>query len=177
MMGSLGHRQRFRVLMVLFGITPFIMYWLAIADTVSAAQECSQLQEQYDGIADLDDQLADLRRQVATSNIALGMVPGKGRSFQTQLLTTVSDYCKNSKLELVGIEKTVTYRDGDLDVETIPITVEGGFRETLRLIQYLETEAQTGRLISVNHRLERIMQSRTNVLRTTIHVQNITKAS
>ena len=177
MLKGVGHKRRFQLLLLMVGLAPFLIYWLSISDTMEAASACSNLQEQYEQVGDLDMQLGVLRQKLASSNASLGMVESDDRSFQTRLLNAVSGYCEKNSLDVVGFSNAESFREGDLFVETIPVTVEGSFQDTLKLIHFLETESKTGRLISVSHQLKRQSNSTRKVLQTTIHVQNITKAS
>ena len=177
MLENVGHKRRFQLLLSAVVLAPFLIYWLSVSDTLNAASACSELQQQYEQVGDLDRQLTELRQEVASSNASLGMVGDEDGSFQTRLLNAVSGYCEKNALDVVGFSNAQSFQEGDLYVETIPVTVEGGFLDTLKLIHYMETESKTGRLVSVSHRLERQLKTRRKVLQTTIHIQNITKAS
>lgn len=177
MLKGVSNKRKFHLLMLTAGIAPLLVYWLAISDTVTLIQECSELKERYQQVGDIDMEVSGLQSQLAVVNDRLGSTNSDDGSFQTQLLATTTEFCKSANLEVVGMTRPRSYIENDLVVETIPVKVEGGFIDAVKLIQYLETEAGVGRIISVEYALERLSSSRKNVLYTTINVQRINKNS
>ncbi|MBI1286287.1 MAG: hypothetical protein GC178_01800 [Flavobacteriales bacterium] len=175
MFSSLGHKRKFQLLVGLLVLSPFIIYSIAISDTVEAAMACSELGGQYEQIDQVDERLMSLRSQVQKAVLELGMVEGDASAFQSGLLSAVSRYAKEVGLELVDFSGSEIFVEDGMRMETIPVTVEGGFGATICLIHYLETEAKVGRLISTEFKLVKAGRTKKEALRTTIHVQNISK--
>lgn len=177
MFKGLTHKRKFQLLLAGLVIAPFLVYWIAISDTVAAATKCRELNEQYAQTSDMDRSLAEMRAKVNETSLALGMVDGDVDVFQSELLSSVSVFCKDKGLELIDFAESEVYVESGMHIETIPLTVEGGFEPTVRLIHYLETEAKVGRLVSTELKLVKVRKSQKEVLQTTIHVQNVTKES
>lgn len=172
---GISNRKKFQLLLAALGVLPFLIYWLSISDTVVLIKDCSRLEKSYEQVGDIDRDISILKGQLTLINQELGSVGKAEGSFQTELLSVTTDYCHLNGLEVVGMTRPVSYLENDLLVETIPIKVEGGFLEALGLIHHLETDASVGRMISVEHRLEKKTSSRKKVLHTTVHLQRISK--
>ncbi len=172
----LDNRMRFRLLAFALAVSPLLLYWIAVSDTVEAAQSCERLQEQYEQVGEIESKLMEVRRQLTLSGASLGMVKGS-EEFQTGLLAAVSGYCSEKGIELVDFPASEFYTEGGMTVETIAFTVEGAFIPTVRLIHHLETEAKVGKLSSTAYRRTITKKDKRTVLRTTIHIQHVKQAS
>ncbi len=175
MFKQLGHRKRFQILGIGLILAPFVLYWVALSDTIGAYRSCINLKAQQSQIRNIDERLDEARNELAEISFSIGMVDGDPAAFQTEVMSAVSGFCSGKDIDLVDFPAVQTYTESGMTLETISFTIEGGFISTVKLINHLETEAKVGRLISTEFHKTRTKRSKRKVLRTTIHVQNVRK--
>jgi hypothetical protein len=88
-------------------------------------------------------------------------------------LEIVSEFCFRNRLILKELPRKEVMEEEDFTIETSILSVEGNYRDLLRLVYELEQKHKIGRLSSVSFRLMKDNQLKKNILVLTVYIQNI----
>jgi hypothetical protein len=88
-------------------------------------------------------------------------------------LEIVSEFCFRNRLILKELPKKEVMEEEDFTIETSILSVEGNYKDLLRLVYELEQKHKIGRLSSVSFRLFKDNHLKKHILVLTIYIQNI----
>lgn len=132
-----------------------------------------QLKEKQTLIANLDTEM----RKWNQLNLQMDRQFGNSavQSFHENLLNAVGNFCERKKLTLTEFSEPFTGVDGGYSVETIILTIEGGFIPLLQLINMLETEFRGGKIASVGFYKKKNFKTGRDELFVKLYMQKINK--
>ncbi len=87
-------------------------------------------------------------------------------------LSAIGEYCINNKIELRELSENISLGGGESGSRTICATAKGTFFQLLELGCFIENEATTGRLSSVEFQLTKNRSLKTTELIAIFYIQN-----
>lgn len=142
---------------------PWLVYNLAIADTVKLDRELKRVRRE---IAQLQGHRSDVPAMVA--EIASGLDNG-------ELIPHIMDCDAGCRCAVVKYTPYVTESRDGFAVHTAELVLSGGYADLVRLVERAETETSGSRLVSAAFRSIRQRQRKQTQLQVTLILQQITK--
>lgn len=167
---SLSTKIRFRLLVIGFMLTGWVLYQVAIAKTVELVSECNALQNETDSAAtipfrytELQAELQHLNEFVSDSNFNIS---------HEELLNVVSVYCNENNLRILAFTEPLVYTRNEWEIETHPVIVEGTYTGIVRFLDFLYRN-HYGSLVSADFQAKTDNRSKVRSLQVTVYIQNI----
>lgn len=148
-MSRRSNREKFLMLMGGCVILSVVSYYLAFSRTLTARAQYVALEEKMQGVQSLSSELDRWQNLNARLDEKLGgeqVLAG----FHESLLNSVGRFCDKKNLTLTEFSEPFEGEDGGYTVETIVLTIEGGYKPLLELVYHLETQFRGGRVASVS---------------------------
>lgn len=89
------------------------------------------------------------------------------------LLETISTYCRQHHVVLSELPASVEYKEGNFEIGTYKIKLEGRFIPMLKMIYLLEKQSKIGRVSSVDFNMTYDYKRKKEILYMTVYIQNI----
>lgn len=173
MLKGLTYRKKNRLLAIGAVVLLLLTYLLSVSRTVDAYREVSGLEKRSEEAKNAPSKVSELERELKGIEKLFGT--NQEGHVQQELLETVTGYCKTANTVLREFPRTVYHEEKDLVVETNVFTVEGSFRQLLKITYLLEEEKKLGRISSVRYFTKKDPKTKVPALNATIYLQNINK--
>lgn len=173
---KLTWKQKNRVLLAGVAVLLWVVYALAIANTVAVKTNCDVQQAQLDSLEGAPEKLVQLQTQLARFSMLTGGRNDSVHDMHEQLLDFVTVYCNEHDLDLREFIQPVRYAQQEWTVETHPFTVDGDYIAIVQFIRALELSS-IGRVVSVDFHSKTDNKTKVQLLHATIYVQNISNAA
>lgn len=152
----------------------FVSYWLAISKTVTAITTAKELEKKSFQIEQSPMNLKLLEKKLmALNQVIENKHESNGSSVHASLLNIISNFCDEHHILLREYPGTIENIQNDLIVETNLFEVQGPFNQLLELDYMLEQKQKVAKVVSASFMVKRDVQTRNNILTTTIYFQNI----
>jgi len=170
---KLTYQQKNKILGIGYLVFLVVVYQLAI----------SKSWELYDQNAVLETKLANDKASYANREELeqkQAMLDHRISSFfidslnnEKILLETISTYCRQHHVLLNELPAIVEYREGNFEIGTYKIVLEGNYIPLVKMIYLLEQKSKIGRVSSVKFDLKYDYKRKKEVLSMTLYIQNI----
>lgn len=154
-----------------FVIFLLIAYNMAIQLTIEVRDKYNSIEKDMAQISKVPYQRLILKKEIIQIDSIIGNTH-KSVNSQEIILNELVTYCKANKLIIREFPKTHSIVDGDFEIETNTITVEGTFKELLKLLYSFEHKRFTGKLSSARFQLNEDLVSHRKYLTLTFYIQN-----
>jgi hypothetical protein len=165
-----------RLLYALIGgvVFSFIVYNLALADTISLAQKNSDFKEQIAKNQDAPEQIKIAKQKIKRIEQLVGTNKDYGAiDIHQVLLESVTGYVQQNNLILKDFHQPYITTENGYVTKTAQLTVEGDFISLLKLIYFLEKDYSVGKVVAVDFKTHKELRTRKRKLNTTIYLQNV----
>lgn len=169
-----SHKQKFYLLIAGLIAILILAYNLAISKTWDEYHEYRQLKEKLTDLSSLNMNLKSWRDRNQELDSKLGgemIIAG----FHESLLNTVGKFCEENDITLSEFSEPFEGIDGGYAVETIILTMQGGYKPLLKLVHHLETNFKGGRIASVQFIKEKNYRKNREELFLKMYVQKVKK--
>lgn len=176
MFKNLNSRNKLKLLTAGLGLALFLVYFLAVSDTITLARDCSAKEEKLAQSKQLDLEIARLKAQVLSLDARIGGQADTSRKVMDMLLEHISAFCNSQGCVLKEIPTSARAVSNGYEVETYFITVAGTFRQLLDLVYLLEQKKRTGgHITSLLFYSAKNNRTKKTDLYLTLHVQRYKK--
>ncbi len=167
-----SNKQKFIVLVAASVVLALASYFLSISKTLEARSEHVSLTQKMAGADRIAPEIAKwmaLNEQLDDRLGGQQVLSG----FHEILLGSVGKYCNQKDLTLTDFSEPFEGEDGGYLVETIVLTIEGGFKPLLGLVHHLETQFRGGKVASVSFIKKKNYRKNREELFLEVYVQKI----
>lgn len=168
-------RQKSLLLFPILVLGLWLIYVLAVADTVELIQYNIRVKKQVQNLSNAPQKIDMLQEQLQILERDLGGIDEDYIQHQDLLLEKVSHFCYKHYLALREFPHYQKEIDNSFEIYTTRIEVTGSFHNILKLTYYLEQEIQAGRVSSLLIEKRKDRKTRRIVLTGIIYLQNIRK--
>lgn len=164
-----------RLTFLLWGSLLFalMVYVFAVRNTLALVSDNAMLEGQLSALENAPVQIRELKAELDRMDRQLQKYEaGNGRE---DVLEKVAGYCNREGVVLSSFPAPAMETEGNLEMNTRRIVVEGSFAKLLGLAYILEQSQQGGRVSSLQFQTVDDARSRRTYLLATIYLQNIRK--
>jgi hypothetical protein len=169
----LTYQRKLYLLLGGFVLFFLIAYRLSIKPTLDLKDNCQTAEEQLILAEGSSQKIQYLKKRLLELDQTIGTNISEGIDFQDLLLEEVSAYCKKHQLVFRDMQQTYKYQKGNYQIETNIFAVEGSFKPLLKLIYNLETNYNTGQIISIHFESKKDLKTKKRRLFVHVYYQNI----
>lgn len=167
-------KQKNWLLSVGFLLLFWICYKLPITQTLTAKKEFNTLKSEKQLFSDIPDKIQDLTKETIYLDSTLAKYQFSAeKSFQSNLLQTITSFSKQSDLTVVAFEEPHTITKNKATINTFEFSLRGTYNNSLRLIHELEQTKKLGKILSVNFEKKKNYRTNKHYLETRILLQRL----
>ena len=170
---KLTYQQKNKVLVIGYAVFLFIVYQLAISKSWDLYSQNSLLEEKLTTAKESYKSKEELEKKEAMLEGHIASFFVDSLSHQEYLLETISTYSRQHNILIKEIPARTEYLEGDFEVGTHRIVLEGDFISLLKMVYLLEQKSKMGRVSSVLFSLKFDTKRKKEVLSLTLYIQNI----
>lgn len=168
---SISSKQRFYGLLIGFTLLWFLAYQFSIKNTVEQLGLYLQNQQKLELAAKAPEQIQQFQEQLNQLNA--------NQQYQlydrSNLFEEVNTFCRENKLSLSNFSPEEMRQQGEYQIFTNQITVQGKYVDMIKLAYALEFEKGLGHLASASFSRQRDLRSRKTYLEGNLYLQNLVK--
>ncbi len=144
-------KQKNRLLFGGFLLLLWVCYKLPIKQTMIAKKEYKKLQKEHQLFSNIPQKIQELTKEtIYLDSILANYQFSAEKSFQSNLLQTITSFSKQNNLTVVTFEEPHTITKNKATINTFEFSVKGSYSNSLRLIHELEQTKKLGKILSVN---------------------------
>ncbi|WP_156772409.1 hypothetical protein [Urechidicola croceus] len=141
---------------------------------MNAKKEYAELVAQQNLFANIPTKVASLSKE----NIYLDSILNKyqfsaDKSFQSNLLESITEFSENNNIDVVSFEEPHTYLKNGTSVSSFMFAVKGNFNDMLKLVYEIEQIKKLGNILSVNFEKKKNYRTNKEFLQCKILLQRI----
>ena len=162
----------------LWGITlvlSVIIYTTLISSIFDKIDQRDEMIGQLNAIQNASTHIKQLEQEIKKADKLLGSSSAEFSSFQQELLSIVSRYCKKNKLVLRDFPEPRIEKKETFSIETNVFEVSGKFKNLVQLVYLFEQRQKIGKVASVAFHKKKDIINRSEYLSALIYIQNIRK--
>lgn len=167
------YRQKNKTIVIGALLFLVVVYQLALSKTWDLYVQNNALEEKlatvHESLKNKDE--VENKQAVLEQRIASFFVDSL--SHQDLLIETVSRYCHMHRILLRELPAMNTYTEGDFQVGTYKVVLEGDYKTLLQLVYLLEQKNKIGRVSSASFILKFDNKRKKDILSLVIYLQNI----
>lgn len=170
---SLTYSQKNKYLLYASIIFLLVVYRLALSITLDLYLENSYLEDKvssYHATLSKQEELVH-RRAVLEDRIKAYFVDSLAH--QDILIETVSEFAHQNHVLINEFPAMTSFIEGDFEVGTYKMVLEGSYKNLLKLVYLLEQENKIGKVSSSKFQFKFDTKRKRNILTLTLYVQNI----
>lgn len=168
---TLSYQQKLKILPFAFLAITLLVYWIAVSGTVELNKTCKGLQRQMISVDVAPRQIDSLASRLKELNRLTGNnLAGEGTD---PLLNFISTQTGSSN-KLINYLPLHFFRNQPYLIETRVAVFEGSFRNLLEFLFALEKGYPSGKVVSVEFKIETNLKTEKNRLLMTLYIQSIT---
>ncbi len=162
------------VLLIGFIILLWICYKIPVHQTIMAKKEYAKLVQQQHLFSDIPQKVNTLNTEkVYLDSILNTYQLSTDKSFQSNLLHTITSFADTHHLSVVTFEEPHIYLKNEVTLNTFSFSVKGNYNDTLSLIHELEQTKKLGKMLSINFEKKKNYRTNKEFLETTILLQRL----
>lgn len=150
MIKNLTYKQRLAGLSVLALLSVFLVYFIALSETVRVKRNLDDVEGKLAGLEALPQKIKSAENELALLNRKIGEDIQGNQEFQKTLFDQVSGNCSKYSLVLRDFPRIETFQDMGFTYLTGYARVEGPYIALLKMLYSLETGPSPGRILSVD---------------------------
>ena len=170
MLGRFTYKQKYAFSIVLITFMLFVVYELAIAETIKLSNENKMLKSEIAKQKQINERIVILKHQLKIEND--NNIEEK-KDFQQFLLNQMVLLSHKYNVKIVEIPKEHIYIDNDIQVETYIITIEGSYKSNTETLNALLKNVFPGQIVSINYKVVDVFRTKSRKLLTTFYIQRI----
>lgn len=170
---SFTYRQKNKFIGIAYVLFACIVYKMAVSKTVDLYLQNNQIDQkviEFNESLENREEIAAKKKKIE-NHIAAFFVDSI--SHQDILIETISNYCHHHHILLKELPAMTKYQEGEFEVGTYKIVLEGEYIPLLKLAHLLEKNNTTGRVSSVLFQLKYDHKRKKDILTMSMYVQNI----
>jgi hypothetical protein len=148
-----------------------IVYNVALKQTIEIGSQSKNIEKSLQRSNQVYTQRSSLKKEIAEIDSIIG-ITHKLISSQEIILNEFVTYCKENRLIVREFPKTHMVNDGDFEIETNVVSVEGTYKELLHLLYFFEHKRLAGKLSSAKFLLNEDIGTHRKYLTLTFYIQN-----
>ena len=150
-----------------------IMYNVALSDTITFAVENNELVELVAKNQDAPKEIQAIQKKLIQIQQIVGNDVTVNMDIHQVLLEAVTQYVQENELVLKDFPQPYLITDKGYITKTAKVTVEGDFIRLLKLIYFLESDYNVGKVVAVDFKTTKELRTRKRKLNTIIYLQNV----
>ena len=167
-------KQKNRLLLGGFILLLWICYKFPIAQTMTAKKEYRKLQKEHQLFSNIPQKIQHLTKEtIYLDSILANYQFSAEKSFQSNLLQTITSFSKQHDLTVVSFEEPHTITKNKATINTFVFSVRGTYSNSLRLIHELEQTKKLGKMLSVNFEKKKNYRTNRAFLETRVLLQRL----
>lgn len=167
-------KQKNRLLLGGFLLLFWICYKIPVAQTITAKKETEKLQNEHQLFSNIPQKIQGLTKEtIYLDSILANYQFSVEKSFQSNLLQTITSFSKLNNLTVVSFEEPHIITKNKTTINTFEFSVRGNYNNSLRLIHELEQTKKLGKILLVNFEREKNYRTNKQFLETRILLQRL----
>lgn len=153
MINSLSHKLKFLTVAFLSLLVGIVIYKREIIPTkerISQIEQLNQTSEEEKQL--LQNQINTLLQKKA--QMTKEQEEQKGGNFESFLIKEISEF--DNKINVTSVSDIYTFQTNGFDIMTLQLTVKNDFKTILKLIDFIENEIKSIKIISVDYFAKKI---------------------
>ena len=171
---KLTYKQRLLYILIGGGVFSFVIYNMALSNTIDIAIKNSEYREQIAKSKNAPEQIKILTQKIKRIEQLVGTNKDyTAVDIHQVLLESVTGYVQKNELILKDFPQPYITSNNGYVTKTAELTVEGRFINLLKLIYFLENNYTVGKVVAVDFKTSKELRTRKRKLNTTIYIQNV----
>lgn len=170
---SFTYHQRLRFVLILGILFSIVLYQLAVSDTIDLIVENRSMEEQVLNNQNAPEQIASIKNKLAKIDQLIGSQATEELDVHQLLLESVTGYVQENNLILKDFPQPYAISDRGYITKTAVVTVEGDFIRLLKLSNYIETNYQAAKIVSIDFKATKELRTIIRKLNATIYLQHV----
>lgn len=160
---------------ILWGLIPlcFIVYKLSVSNSISLADENTQLQIALNTSSQSPAQMLEIKNKARQIDELFSNYVANEGSDREHILALIGEFCHLHHLLVYKVPETSLYEANSHQVETFEFAVQGGYLNMVRLVSFLEKQEKIGKIVSVKFESIKDLNTKKNLLIGHIYLQRI----
>jgi len=145
----MNYRTKNTLLIIGFILALIICYKFAFSKTVDIRNEYITLMQQEELLKNTPKQLSLLKQKQHYYDSLLVKYQLKEGSLQNNLLKTINKFADSTNIKVIDFLEPHTIQKNNLEIRTYQFSLEGDYKNTIKLIYKLEQETKFGEIINL----------------------------
>ena len=173
MIKNLTYHQRLLYTLIGGGLFAIIIYNVALSSTIDIAIDNNALEKQIAKNQDAPKQVEIVKQKIKKIEQLVGDREDEKVDIHQLLLASVTGYVQEKGMILKDLPQPYVATANGYVTNTAKITLEGDFISLLKLLYFLEGNYKVGKVVAVDFKTEKELQTRKRILNATIYLQNV----
>ncbi len=173
MIKNLTNRQFFYLYLGAVALGFILVFNIAIKPTLELRRECKQKASVLTSVSTAPQQIKLINKRLAKINSHFSSLSMNENTSRDKILEEVGNYCSKNRISVHNYPELHLYHNNTFTVESNRIVVKGDFKRLLKLVNFLETKAEFGRIVSLGFSSETNRKTKRKELYLELIFQNI----
>lgn len=173
MISKLTYKQLFYLYACGLFLVVVLVYKVALKPTLELRKSLHEKEVVLSTVSMAPQQIKNINKKLETLNRHLESFSAQGMPLRDKILQEISNYCSENQLVVYNYPEPHYYDNSTFTVESNQIAVKGDFKGLLKLINYIESKANFGRIVHVEFYSEQNRKTKQKELFLGLIFQNI----
>ena len=176
MLKKLSYKRKLQLLIGLSVLFSLFIYQSVISKTIVLYNQNKEFDLKLKEASSAPARVQKLTQQlVSLDHLIQSRQTDTSNNVHDLLLGFLSSYCKENKTVLKSFPETSVSTQGEFEIQSHTFAVEGSFIKLLQLVYLLEQKLRIGKVSSLNFQASKDIDTKKNILVSTVYLQNIKK--
>lgn len=168
------YKQKNGLLLLEFIVLLWVAYQLSFSKTMAQKKQYIILKKELLLVENSSLKLMRLQKQHRFYDSILKVKNiGVNTSFQNNVLNIINSFADTTNLSILDFKTPHSYVQDNFEIQTYPISLNGSFNQSLKLIYQLEQVSSVGNVVSASFEKKKNYGKNMYFLETTILLQHI----
>ena len=173
MKNSLTYKQRFYVIAGVFLLVVLLVYNIALKPTIELKTKCKEQEKAVKALSTAPQRIKMTAQKLGQIDGQFSILSMPGTTSRDLILEEISQYCNKHKISVYNFPESHVINNKLFTIETNSVVLKSNFKRLLKLINYLETKSNFGRIISVSFYTNENRKTKRKELYLELVIQNI----
>lgn len=165
------YKKKNSIAILSFLVALIVCYFLAISTTLDHRKEYIKLANEEATIANLHKELFYIKSKQKYFDSILSTYEINNFSMHNSLLETINNIAKKKNLKIYKFNEPHIYEQDKIVVKTYCFSLEGAYNDLIKMIHFLEQNANYGEIIHLNFEKKKNFKSGKFYLRLNVMLQ------
>lgn len=173
MIKNLTYKQQLLAYTGLFFLAIILVYQIALKPTFMLKKECQEKEAILETVSAAPIQIKTISKKLNQIDNQFKLLSFDENTSRERILEEIANYCSKNRLIVYNYPELHQHNNNTFTVESNRIIVRGGFKNLLKLVNYLESKADFGRIVSLSFNSEANRKTKRKELYLELIFQNI----